>query len=375
MGESGRPLLGYACHWDRIPQRTWSGTTWSLFTALQRLTPCEDVGLHLPLATTRALQLASRRRRDGRWVSTWDAWRFSEHLIEARIRKNVARSHCDTVLQIQDLAILSQPYFIYQDLSYDVLLALREQGSVWVQRYFTSLSDSTIRRRRERQHRLYADARGVIAMSQWFADTLVDISGLDPAKVHVARPGATSLGAGDPRDLPSRDGRRRLLFLGTSFHVKAGDQVLAALAILRQTMPDVTLTVAGPRSWPEPGPPPPGVEFVGFVPRSGIPQLLDGHDLLVMPSRLEGFGIAFVEALGRGMPCIGRRAFAMPEIIQDGVNGALIDTEDPAELAETIRRTLGDDTIYRTCAEQAATTTARYTWENTAREVLRAIGH
>ncbi len=72
------------------------------------------------------------------------------------------------------------------------------------------------------------------------------------------------------------------------------------------------------------------------MPSSEVAAALDSHDLFVMPSRFEGFGIAFVEALIRGLPCIGRRACAMPEIIDEASGGRLVDTEDPHELAELV---------------------------------------
>jgi glycosyltransferase involved in cell wall biosynthesis len=114
------------------------------------------------------------------------------------------------------------------------------------------------------------------------------------------------------------------------------------------------------------------VDFRGPVDRDEVDRLMDSHDLFVMPSRLEGFGIAFVEALSRGLPCIGRNAFAMPEIIRPGVGGALVASDDPHELAAVIARTLQDDDLYTRCAAEAAHTRAYYTWERAAAEIRQA---
>ena len=102
-------------------------------------------------------------------------------------------------------------------------------------------------------------------------------------------------------------------------------------------------------------------------------RLMDTHDLFVMPSRLEGFGIAFVEALSRGLPCVGRSACAMPEIIQPGVGGALIRDDDTEVLAETIAATLADDELYARCAAAAAGVRAYYTWQRAADDILAIV--
>ena len=133
------------------------------------------------------------------------------------------------------------------------------------------------------------------------------------------------------------------------------------------------MTVAGPTRWPLPGGPPEGIDFIGHVSREAVVGLMDYHDLLVMPSRMEGFGIVFLEALARGLPCIGRDAFAMPEIIEDGVTGALIGTDDPHELADAIHSVLIDDSIYQTVLSQADDASRRYSWDNTARAILEII--
>src|SRR5215471_13058533 len=72
-----------------------------------------------------------------------------------------------------------------------------------------------------------------------------------------------------------------------------------------------------------------------------------------MPSRLEGFGIVFPEALARGLPCIGRDSHAMPESITPGVSGGLITGDDEHELAGIIAAALADDALYEACRERA----------------------
>jgi glycosyltransferase involved in cell wall biosynthesis len=320
------------------------------------------------------MQLATRRRRNGAWVSTWETTHAWESALQWHVQRQATTWDCEAVLEIQDLAITDQPFFVYQDLSYDVLLARWQADDKGVRRFFRRLDEDTLKRRRDRQHHIYDRAAGLIAMSQWFADSLVRESSVPHHKVFLAYPGATSLAAAGQAPRPPRPApRSRLLFLGTSFHVKGGDLAVAAVTHLRTHNPAITLTVAGPSRWPLAGDPPPGIDFVGRVPRERVARLLDEHDVLVMPSRLEGFGIVFVEALARGLPCIGRRAFAMPEIIEEGVTGGLIDSDDPAELARAIQNVLASDEIFAEVAARAGGEGERFTWGNTADTMLHII--
>ena len=361
---SGQARLGFACAWGRHPRATWSGTPWHLREALVEHVDVRDVGIRIPWPVQAAFR--------GGLGPMWRHSRAWEHYSERQLRRGVARAGCDAVLEIQDLARLDVPFYVMQDLSYDVLLERYDGRGVT---HFPGLGLDAIRRRRDRQLHIYAEAAGIIAMSQWFARQLVEKTGLPAAKVHVVHPGATAAtghapGNGVRRDPP----RRSLLFVGRDFHTKGGDLVVEAVDVLRrQWDPTVTLTVAGPSRWPLPGEVPAGVRFLGPVGVEAVAALMDSHDLLVMPSRLEGFGIVFVEALARGLPCVGRRDFAMPEIIDDGRTGRLVDGDDGPALAAVIAEVLDDDAIYDQTWRSRDRVAAYFTWARAARELVEVV--
>jgi glycosyltransferase involved in cell wall biosynthesis len=370
-------ILGFACTWDRHPVTTWSHTPWNLREALRQRTSIADVGIELGELQRSAYKAAFTRRRDGRWVTTW---KYSELYgrYSARTIERLSRAAgCDAVLQIQDLAPLDLPFFVLQDSSFDVLLHLWDESEGGVH-HFEHLSLDLIRRRRERQQRIYQRAAGVLALSQWFADSLVRWSGVPKDKVHVVYPGLNT----PPRDFeteaivaPPRPGpRRRLLFVGKDFRTKGGPLLVRTLALLRKEYdPTFTLTIAGPDHWPLPDEIPPGITYLGRLPVAQIQELYEHHDLFVMPSKFEAFGIAFVEALAHGLPCVGRNAFAMPELIHPGVNGDLADSDDPGDLAAQIVRLVDDDGVFETCRRDAPAVAARFTWNRAADDALRAI--
>lgn len=328
---------------------------------MRRIADVVDAGVHVPLLTRRMLQAAHVTIRDGQLISLWEQGSLTDRYCRAQLSK---RTDLDVMLQIQDLAAVDLPFYVYQDMSFDALLSLRGRGVD----VFRVLTSDEMRRRRERQLDIYAKATGVIAMSRWLAASLVNDTGLPPAKVHVVHPG---LVAGNAEPVRPRPGpRRKLLFIGRTFASKGGDLVLKALARLRdQVDPGITLTIAGPPRFAEV---PEGVNFLGALPSAEVAKLYDTHDLFVLPTRIEGFGIVFAEALARGLPCIGRNGFAMPEIIQPPRYGSLVDGDDPDELAKLIADALGDDELYRRCETDAAATRAYYSWERAATQMVQA---
>lgn len=363
--------LGFACAWDPRPEPTWSYTPWHLRSALCTKTDVVDVGMSYPKGVRLPLKALNARRVDGQWVSMWKHSQLARRYAEHALRDGERTKPCDVIVEIQDLAQLRTPYLVLQDLSYDVLLdELDTRGTLT---HFPSLTRKDAQRLRDRQHKIYEEAAGVLAMSRWFADHLVRVSGLPADRVHVVHPGASAaLATSDgEREVTGRP-RRRLLFVGKDFATKAGDQVLAALAILRADVdPEITLTVVGPKEWPVPGEPPEGVHFLGRIPIDNVRALYEEHDLFVMPSRFEGFGIALVEALSHGLPCVARQAYAMPEIITPGDNGDLVTGNDPHELATIIARLLQDDALFTRVAEQAEEVRQYYSWTRAADDVLK----
>jgi glycosyltransferase involved in cell wall biosynthesis len=281
------------------------------------------------------------------------------------------------VLQIQDIGSIGTPSFLYQDLSYDVLLQVLDTDDGGMRAFFPHLDRDAVLRRRDRQHRVYERAAGVLTMSRFLADSLVRDTGLPASKVHHVPPGAIPSAPPPSPTAPARprrnEPRRRLLFVGTTFLVKGGDTVVAALELLRRELdPDLTLTIAGPNQWPVAGGIPEGVRFLGRVDVDHVGELYDSHDVLVVPSRLEGFGKVFIEALSHGMPCVARDAFAMPELVTPD-RGGLVRSEDPRELADCIARVLADDHIFEHCAAEAGTLRATYTWDRAAELTLDIV--
>ncbi|GFN23660.1 glycosyltransferase family 4 protein [Thermanaeromonas sp. C210] len=367
--------IGFACAWDDPPERTWSYTPWNLFNAMKNKIEVVDFGPKIGRVQRLALKALYTKRRNNRWVSTWNRSSLWDFVCTRYIINKLKEHDVAAVLEIGDLAQLPVPFYLYQDLSYDVLERYYDKSHGVPG--FPGLSIEIIRKRRDRQRKIYEQAAGVFAMSAWFASTLIKWTGLPPKKVHVVHAGINA--AVEPKlvlQAKQRMGTRRgrLLFVGRDFWRKGGDLCVRALELLRREYSHhVTLTIAGPPNWPMPGPVPEGISFLGQVPIDQVGQLFEDHDLFVMPSRFEPFGIVFAEAIAHGLPCIGRNAFAMPEIITPGHNGELLEDDNIYDLAELIVKILENDKYYTAAQAESYRAAAYFSWNRVADDMIRVM--
>jgi glycosyltransferase involved in cell wall biosynthesis len=396
IGIGGEHKIGFAALWDKVPERTWSGSAWNLLQGLRQAARTTDVGIHMSRISLSTFKALHTRYRYGQLRARWTCSRLSDAYFARTLRRavdnNSRNGGYDAVVTIDTLADPGVPFFVYFDISWDAIIASAESARAYAE--LDGLKLSVMNYERDRQQELYNRATGIIAMSNWFARSLVEQSGVPREKIYVAHPGLSAGRVIKPtrRDdnLPHKtDGvkasmpdtpRRRLLFVGRQntnydFYRKGGDLVVDALKILRSDYDNkITLTVVGVNSWPLPGTPPPGVRLLGSMPPDQVSELYDSHDLFVMPSRMEPFGIVFVEALAHGIPCVARDAYAMPEVITPGVSGALITKDDPHELAATIATVLADDRLYESCRVRASQMASYFSWDRTGRDVARIVG-
>jgi glycosyltransferase involved in cell wall biosynthesis len=76
----------------------------------------------------------------------------------------------------------------------------------------------------------------------------------------------------------------------------------------------------------------PAVEFLGFVEDRRMAEEFDSARLFALPSRKEGFGLVFLEAMAHGRPCLGARAGGIPEVISPET-GVLVEFGNVPDIA------------------------------------------
>jgi glycosyltransferase involved in cell wall biosynthesis len=111
------------------------------------------------------------------------------------------------------------------------------------------------------------------------------------------------------------------------------------------------------------------VKLLDTVPPKQLVGLLESHHCLAIPSFYEGFGIAYLEAMGFGVPVVATSAGAVPEVINDGREGFLVSPGDVDALTEAINRLIRDRNLLLTMSLAAWKRSLGHpTWaENAAR--------
>jgi len=112
------------------------------------------------------------------------------------------------------------------------------------------------------------------------------------------------------------------------------------------------------------------VHWLGLVPDPV--SLLQASDLFLLATVGEAFGLALAEAMACGVPIIGSRAGAIPEVIKDGETGLLVNPMDPVALADGIEKLGCDHALRKQMAQLAVARVAQYfTLEKAVDETLQ----
>lgn len=190
-----------------------------------------------------------------------------------------------------------------------------------------------LKKRLSMERVVYNNAEFIFTTNENARKSLINHYDVPPERVKTVGYGLTIK---EPENIEKEYDGKTILFIGMDFERKGGYVLLDAFRQVRKEIPDAKLIIIGPNrdiyNIEEPG-----VEFLGHI---GDKQVIKGYyeksSIFVMPSLFEPFGLVFLEAMAHKLPCIGTNRDAMPEIIQDGKNGFLVETGDNQSLAERI---------------------------------------
>jgi glycosyltransferase involved in cell wall biosynthesis len=177
-------------------------------------------------------------------------------------------------------------------------------------------------------------------------------------------------------------GRPRILYLGHLAAHKGLDTVIAALPTIWSRHPAVEVIIAGKTTL--------GTDEL----RRAAVQVSQGHDLrwlpditeaekaallasasvVLYPSRAESFGIVFLEAWSFGVPVVGCRAGAVPDVVEHEVSGLLIPPGDATALADSVSRLIADPAEAERLGEEGQRRVReQHTWPAVSQRARRAL--
>lgn len=221
-------------------------------------------------------------------------------------------------------------------------------------------------------------------------DILASYPALDPARVHVIHNGIdTTLyrpdhGTEALTRIGLDPGRPYVLFVGRITRQKGVPHLLRAVRDIDPAA-QVVLCAGAPDTpeidrefrdlYQELGRARAGVHWIPqMLPRPDVVQLLTHAAVFVCPSVYEPLGIVNLEAMACGTPVVASRVGGIPEVVEDGTTGVLVDVDDAFEqgLARALDEVLGDPAAARRMGEAGRRrAVAEFGWDEVARRTVR----
>ncbi len=288
-------------------------------------------------------------------------FRQARELVLARLRQ-VPYLFSFQMQSLFDASPGHLPHFIYTDhtnlanLAYD----LSPQSAVYPARW------------RRLETSIYENATLVFVRSLHVERSLVEQYGFPQDRIKLVYAGSN---AGTPPTADKgfdgdRFAAKRILFVGSDWRRKGGPTLLEAFRQVREVHPDAELVLVGKT-------PPinePNVTVLGELPLDRVSHEYQRSTVFCVPTLREPFGIVFVEAMSYGMPVVATKIGALPDMVEDGVNGYLVAPGDVRALAEHLITLLREaDLVAAMGARSMALASDRYNWDAVGRKMATHI--
>jgi len=221
-------------------------------------------------------------------------------------------------------------------------------------------------------------ANRVITTSHYSSERIARFYGLNRDQISIV-PEAIDFGRWQQAILnaPLQEERPRILCVAHLYPRKRVDTLLRAFARLKM---DVELRIVGI------GPEKQRLEnlavdlgthgrvrFLGQVPFNELVAEYRNATVFALPTSQEGFGIVFLEAMASSLPIIAGEGGAVPEVVEAGVSGLLVEPDDDAGLSDALTRVLTDRDLRVSLSQAGLARVRRYDSPIVARQFLEAL--
>jgi glycosyltransferase involved in cell wall biosynthesis len=229
-------------------------------------------------------------------------------------------------------------------------------------------------------------ASSVIAVSQHTKKDLIDVTGVDSAKIEVIYEGVDEQFKPRPdkdaiKDLIKKYGITKdyILYAGVWRSHKNVVNLIKAFALLREDAgfePQLVITGADDPHYPEVKRTvrelglEHSVIFPGLVPEDELVALYQAAHVYAFPSLYEGFGLPPLEAMRCGTPVVASKSSCIPEICGED-NALFFDPLDPEDMANTIRKLWLDEDLQKDLRDRGLRHSKKFDWRKMAEETLK----
>lgn len=115
------------------------------------------------------------------------------------------------------------------------------------------------------------------------------------------------------------------------------------------------------------------VIFTGFVPTEDLPYLVNGAMAYILPSLYEGFGIPVVEAMSCGTPVIVSNVSSLPEVVDNGKCGLMIDPYSVEDIKYGIEKMVNNKNLRKELSKLGIEQAKKFQWQKMATQVLEVF--
>jgi glycosyltransferase involved in cell wall biosynthesis len=350
--------------------RTWSGAPANVASALERqgvmvkeiqprIGKIGKIGVALsdivagrgrPVSTEQVLRSLTARRR------------FAQQVAAAAQRLDVRNViHTGTLDLLPEVGSRDLRHYLYCDHTW----ALARRHHIHAERY----TERAMRAFEDAERQSLEGITHVFTFGAYVRDNLIHHYGVPPDRVTAVGSG---MGAIQPWHGAKDFSKPRLLFVAKHlFQAKGGVLLLEAFRLARRRRSDLALTIVGdPRSRafvPDAA----GIDFRAHLPWDDLQRLYRESTLLVQPMLNDPWGQVYLEAMVSRTPVMGLARNGLPELVDGGRHGFLVDRAEPEALAEAILSAVADPKRLERMAETAqAYVLATHSWDRVAERIL-----
>lgn len=317
-----------------------------------------------------------------RQLTDKNTWRWIKQTENCEKKIITLKNNVDFILQVGSKHGICRkdplvPYIVYTDgtLEMELVDDRYPLSHLWA-------SDAEKIKRKQLEYELYNKSKAVVTFSEYARQSIIRDYGIEEGKVSVVYAGNNF------NKMPDSEGKnysnKTILFVGRDFYRKGGSTLIKAFRIVKSKIKDAKLIIAG--SEPRADTPnriktlydffgkkendlkilnEEGIIVKGNLPHKELADLFREASIFVMPSVQENFGLVFLEAMSYKTPCIGTRVDAIPEIIDEGVTGCLVEPNNHEELAERIIRLMEDEDLMKKMGTNGRKRVEKYfTWDH-----------
>ncbi len=282
--------------------------------------------------------------------------------IKKLLTKRLSRENYLFTFQMQsivDCSIPNTPHFVYTDHTHLANLTYRDYNlkKLYRQEWI------------DLEKKIYQNASLVFVRSSNILDSLVEQYGIHSEKIKCVFSGSNVV----VNEISTTDkdySNQNILFVGLEWERKGGPELIEAFKIVLKKFPKATLTIVGANPQIQV----PNTKIIGKVSPGSLINYYKEASIFCLPTRLEPFGIAFLEAMQARLPIIGTNIGAVPDFVEDSFNGLLVEPGDINGISNALIKLLEQPENCRIYGERSKEIADnKYNWQAVGKRIKQHI--